>query len=274
MAGDARPLPQAALEDVAYLSRSANRVRILETLADGPHTRRELMGSTGVSRTTLGRILNELAERDWIERNADGRYGATVTGRHVAAAFLPLVDAMATLRSLGEAARWLPASVHDVGLDAFRDATVHRPNPNAPMSFARELVDRIGPAEEVRTLTYLAPPEHSVAEVLHERAREDGFATEFVLAGGLAEHLAEDPERQPRWRESIAAGAVVYDYDGYIPCNLFVIDRTVLVVNADTEDGPPGAYVESDHPRVFEWADDLIASHREDGERLDADTFA
>jgi len=274
MAGDARPLPEAALEDVAYLSRSANRVRILGTLADGPRTRRELMDATGVSRTTLGRILNELAERGWAERNADGRYAAATTGEHVAAAFLPLVDAMAAVRSLGEAANWLPASVHDVGLDAFRDATVHRPDQNAPLSFARELIDRIGSAGTVRVLSYLAPPAHSVAEVLHERIREAGVDSELVLAGGLAEHLAEDPERRPRWRESIDAGAVVYGYDGHIPCNLFVIDGTVLVANVDPDAGPPGAYIESDDPRVLEWADDLIATHREGAERLDADAFA
>jgi predicted transcriptional regulator len=110
--------------------------------------------------------------------------------------------------------------------------------------------------------------------VLHERIREAGVDSELVLAGGLAEHLAEDPERRPRWRESIDAGAVVYGYDGHIPCNLFVIDGTVLVANADTDAGPPGAYIESDDPRVLEWADDLIASYRADAERLTADTFA
>ncbi|MFC6939203.1 helix-turn-helix transcriptional regulator [Salinirubellus sp. GCM10025818] len=274
MARDARPFPEAALEDVAYLSRSTNRVRILETLTDEPLTRRELMDATGVSRTTLGRILNELAERGWAERRADGRYGATGTGEHVAAAFMPVVDAMATIRSLGGAAAWLPASVHDVGLDAFRDATVHRPDPNAPMSFARELVDRIGGADDVRTLTYLAPPEHSVAEVLHERIRDVDVTSEFVLAGGLTEYLVENPERRERWRESVESGAVVYDYEGYISCNLFVIDGTVLVVNTSTEDGSPGAFLESDHPRVLEWAEDLVASYRADSERLDAEAFA
>ena len=273
MAGDSRPLPEAALEDVAYLSRSPNRVRILEALADGPHTRRELMDAIGTSRTTLGRILNELAERGWIERNTDGRYGATRTGEHVVDSFLPLVDAMATVRSLGEAANWLPASVHDVGIDAFRDATVHRPDPNAPLSFARDLADRIEDAESFRTLTYLAPPAHSVAETLHERIRDDRVTSEFVLAGGLVEHLVEDSERRRRWRESVESGAVLYEYGGYIPCNLFVIDGTVLVVNADTDAGPPGAFVESDDPRVLEWADDLIASHREEAERLDAGAF-
>ena len=274
MSGDSRPLPEAALEDVAYLSRSANRVRILETLADGPHTRRELMDATGVSRTTLGRILNELAERGWAERHTDGPYAATRTGEHVVASFLPLIDAMVTVRSLGEAANWLPRSVHDVGIDAFRDATVHRPDQNAPMSLARELVDRIEGAESFRTLTYLAPPEHAVAEVLHERVRDPDVSSDFVLAGGLADHLAGDPERRGRWRESIEAGAVVHSYDGRIPCNLFVIDGTVLVVNTSSEDGTPGAFLESDDPRALEWADSLIESYREEAEPLGAEAFA
>ena len=274
MTGDARALPEAALDDVAYLSRSVNRVRILETLSEESHTRRSLMDATGVSRTTLGRILNELAERGWAERTTDGRYAATRTGGHVVAAFAPTLDAMAAVRSLGEAADWLPASVHEVGLDAFRDATVHRPDPNAPLSFARELVDRIEDAGTVRTLTYLAPPEHSVAEVLHERIRDDGVSSEFVLAGGLTEYLVEDPERRGRWRASIDAGAAVYGYDDYIPCNLFAIDGTVLVVNTSPEDGSPGAFVESDDQRVLEWADDLVARYREEAERIDAGTFA
>jgi predicted transcriptional regulator len=274
MAGDSRPLPEAAFEDVAYLSRSPNRVRILETLAEGAHTRRELMDATGVSRTTLGRILNELAERGWAERTTDGGYVATRTGEHAVASFLPLIDAMATVRSLDEAAAWLPGSVHDVGLDAFRDATVHRPDQNTPMSFARELVDRIDRAREVRTLTYLAPPEHAVAEVLHERIRDVNVTSEFVLAGGLAEQLAADPDRRVRWRDSIEAGAVVYSYDGYISCNLFVIDGTVLVVNTKPENGSPGAFLESDHPRSLEWAEDLVASYRADAERLDVGAFA
>lgn len=267
------PGDPGALADVVYLSRSENRVRLLETLADGPRTRRELMASTGISRTTLGRILNEFAEREWAERTTDGEYAATRTGEHVVASFAPLVEAMATVRSLGEATEWLPMSVHDVGIDAFLDARVHRPDPNAPLSFARELVDRIEDAETFRTLTYLAPPRNDVAEVMHERIRTGALRTEFVLAGGLTEHLADDSERRARWNDSLEAGAVAYRYDGYIPSNLFVVDESVLVVNTDAESGPPGAFVESDDARVLEWADDLIASHREASERLDAEAF-
>lgn len=57
------------LDDVEYLARSANRVRVLETLAKGPHDRTDLQEKTGAARATLGRILGEFEERGWIRRD-------------------------------------------------------------------------------------------------------------------------------------------------------------------------------------------------------------
>ena len=274
MCAEGHSFAESALEDAAYLSRSANRVRLLRALAAGPTTRRALVEETSVSRTTLGRILNELEERGWAERRADGRYAATPTGDHVLRAFLPAVEGLETVRSLGDAVAWLPESVHEVGLAAFRDATVHRPAPNEPLSFARELVARVETAERIRILTYLAPPTHTFAETMHERIRDGGLESEFLLAGGLVSHLLEDPERRRRWHESIAAGAVVYRYDGRIPCNLFVFDRVVIVPNTDPEKGQTGTFVESEDPRVYEWATDLLERHREEAERVGPGAFA
>jgi hypothetical protein len=53
-------IPIQALEDVEYLSRSPNRVIILDTLTKGPYSHRDLAELTETSRTTLDRIVNEL----------------------------------------------------------------------------------------------------------------------------------------------------------------------------------------------------------------------
>lgn len=44
----------AALDDIAFLARSASRVRVLETLASDPHDRAELQAATDISRVTVG----------------------------------------------------------------------------------------------------------------------------------------------------------------------------------------------------------------------------
>lgn len=267
--GDA--VPADALEDIAYLSRSENRVRLLETLASGPHSRRELGDVTGVSRTTLGRILGELEEHGWARRTTDGDYVATVTGEHVVEAFMPLVGAMQAVRDLGDAVAWLPADELSIGLQHFRDATVRRSQPHAPMEFMEYLAGLVRDATTFKVLTFLAPPS-PVGEAMHAGVVEGRLTADHVLAGGLVEYLSTQSESPPHWREYVEAGARVYRYDGHIPCNVFIVDETVLVMN-DRPEGS-GAAIESRSETVREWAHDLIETHLEGAERVDAETFA
>ena len=87
-------IPAEALKEVAYLSRSANRVEILQTLTRESHTRRDLTELTGASRTTLDRIVNELEDRGWARRTDDGDYTATPAGDHLMAQLLPFVESV------------------------------------------------------------------------------------------------------------------------------------------------------------------------------------
>jgi hypothetical protein len=72
MSSESSEISTEALEDIAYLCRSANRVTILDALTEGPYSRRELANQTDASRTTLDRIVNELEERRWVERTTEG----------------------------------------------------------------------------------------------------------------------------------------------------------------------------------------------------------
>lgn len=259
-----------ALEAIAYLSRSENRVRILEALASGALPRRELEAETGVSRTTLGRILGEFEERGWAERTADGEYVATPLGEHVIATFRPVVEEMAAIQHLGEAVAQLPTEELTIGLEHFDDATVRRPEPNDPLGLVRRLVTLLEDASSFRSFTFIAPPV-PVGEAMDDGVRSGQLTAEHVLAGGLVEYLQANPDGPPRWQAYLEAGARVYRYDDHIPCNLFVVDDTVLVMN-DSAAGKE--FLESDDGTVREWAVGLIASYREDAERVTADSFA
>jgi predicted transcriptional regulator len=263
-------IPDAALEDIAYLSRSENRVRILETLTADTHSRRELADVTGTSRTTLGRILSELEDRNWTTRTTDGEYVATPRGEHAAVEFLPLVASMQTLRELGEAAGWIPIEELSIDLRHFRDATVRRTVPNEPVEPGRYLAPLIRDASTLSTLTFVAPP-RVVGRAMENGVSSDQLTAEHVLAGGLIEHLRDHPDGPPQWHDYITAGARVYYYDGHIPCNLFVVDDTVLLLN----DRPnAGEAIETENETVRSWAHDLIATYREAAETVEADTFS
>ena len=58
-------IPGDILETVAYLSRTENRIEVLEALAEQPRSSRALRQVTGVSKATVNRILNEFEERTW-----------------------------------------------------------------------------------------------------------------------------------------------------------------------------------------------------------------
>lgn len=91
MVGDPDAVPRGVLESIAFLARSHNRVALLATLSTGACTPSELHGSTGVARTTVGRIVNEFEERGWAQRTSDGTYVTTPAGDQVADEFHCLV---------------------------------------------------------------------------------------------------------------------------------------------------------------------------------------
>ena len=269
MGEDLDGVPTGALEDVAYLARSANRVAVLDVLTSGAYGRRDLADLTNVAPTTVGRILNECQERGWVERTNEGTYRATATGTLVVREFTPLVDAMETIRTLGEAATWIPTDELAVGIERFADATVERSPAKAPTSMVEYLAECFREASSARVMTFLKAPTPVVDAIVF--AVEEGRLTlEVILAGGLVEYLLELDE-PPDWTGYADDGIAVYRYDEHVPCNLFRFDTKVLIMN----DRPPGGggFVVSEDEAVLAAADDLFERYRDDADRVDAAAF-
>jgi hypothetical protein len=130
-------------DDVAYLARSANRVRALELLSAGAHDRRFLKDELGVSTATVNRILDGFEA--WVERD-DGkgrRYRATTPGALLSAAFGTLLDEADRSWGLAVVLRWLP--VADLPFDPVRlaDATVTLPAEGNPIAPVHRVVERM-----------------------------------------------------------------------------------------------------------------------------------
>lgn len=266
---DVSDLPDDALEDVAYLSRSENRAQILAMIAREPYTRSELESATGISRTTLDRIVNELEERGWATRTSDGDYVATPTGKRVATESTSFIGAMHAIRNLGDAVAWLPSDELTIGLHQFRDAIIRRPEPNAmsaPSTFATKLMRE---ATDFACLVNIAP------SLGFEKAMMDGVSegrlmTNHVITDGELSVLLGDPGRAARWQAYVEAGANLYCYDGQIPCNLLVIDETVFILDRQPE--APGG-IESTNPEVRTWAHEMVDEYQEEARQLDATAF-
>lgn len=272
MPGTADTFPDGAIEDVAYLSRSGSRIRILDALATAPCTRSELKETTGIARTTVGRIINEFEERGWARRTTDGEYEATPTGSCIVSEFTPFVESIQAIRNLGDLVDWLPTDEIPIDLRHFTDATVRRPEPADPMSTVTDFNARLHGVSEFQCLVGIAPP------IPFEREMADGVAnrgldTKHVITDEELNYLLDQPERLPRWREYVQSGANVYRYDGQIPCNLFVFDDTVIISNSKSDVGEPHVGIESENQAVLSWAREVIEKYRKDADQLDSTAF-
>lgn len=266
---EAGPFPEEVLEDIAYLSRSANRARILDALSVAASTRRDLEEDTDVSRATLDRIVNELEERGWVTRTAEGEYVTTPTGERIAMETRAFAGAVAAVRRLGEAVDWLPHEELDIGLEHFQDAVVRQPEPNAmnaPSTAATELMRE---ATEFACLVN-TPPSLAFEEAMIDGVLDGRLRTNHVITDSELEVLRRDPDRAARWRAYVEAGADLYCHRGPIPCNLLVIDERVLIL-----DQQPAAAegIESTNPAVLEWARETVEEYREEAERIGPTAF-
>lgn len=273
MESDSDAVPADALEDIAYLARSANRVRLLDLLASGSYARRELAERTEIARTTIGRIVNEFEERGWIERTTDGAYTATPVGEQIDAEFTPFVQSIAVVRNLGETVAWFQATEQSIDLHHLRDATVWRPESTDPLAPTAAYMDDLRTAAEFHCLVGVAPP------VLFEKAMRDGVVergmrAEHVISESEYAYLRDNPERAARWQEYIQAGANVYRYDGPVPCNFVILDETVYIGKSQSDYGDPYTVIESDNDVVRSWAHEIIKRHRAESEQLDSEVFA
>ncbi len=274
MPAESKGIPPDALEDIAYLSRSSNRITILDALTDGSYTRRELEEFTEASRTTLDRIVNELEERGWAERTMDGDYVATPVGNHLVEHFMPFIDSVVAIRQLDEAVAWVPTDELSIGMQHFSDASVRWSAQGDPMETIDYFTDLIQETTEFRILTNLAAPV-PFAEAIRDRILAGRLTAEFVVAEEIIEYMWAQPDRLMRWQEILEGDAGMFRHEGTIPCNMYIFDDTVLIKKGGAEPIKEGygVPIQSDDERVLSWAHELIDQCRNAATRVDPKVF-
>lgn len=272
MLPEARDLSDDALEDVSYLTRSRNRVRILGAVAGEPIPPRDLEELTGAPRSTLQRILSELEDRGWARRTPEGSYAATPTGEHIVNELVPFVESMETIGELGEALTALPAGSVPIGVRHFGDATVVRPASNDPNAPGAYFTTSIRDTAELSCAVDLAAP-LALENAMRERVADGVLRSEHVLTDRLFRYIRRHPERARTWRGLTQSGADVYRYDGDISCNVFILDETVLL-GETPPDGEGCILIETEREPVLEWAREFVEGHRAAAERLTGEEFA
>jgi predicted transcriptional regulator len=259
----------SAMESIAFLARSTNRVQVLRTISEEQPDRSTLREDLPIARTTLARILNEFESRGWITRNGTA-YRTTPVAEAILAKFDPLRATVEGIHTLGEAIDWLPPLVKELDFRQFRDCSITKPTTENPAKHLDRGLELIGGASRYRALVTTAIP--SYVQAVKELQTAGPLDKQGVIEANFLGTLRDNPERAEPWY-AFAASETTWIYHGRVPVDLHIVDDTVLLWLRERSGDELNVYglLESQNSDLKEWAEELFETYKQDAELLEAD---
>jgi predicted transcriptional regulator len=257
-----RTTGEEPLADVDFLARSEHRVAVLDRLAVGPRTRRDLHEETGISQPTLGRVFGDFEDRHWVERRGH-EYALTPGGELVRRAFGNLLDTVETVQRLDGVAEYMQADELGLDLRVFGDATITRPEPGSALAHLTRLEELWYGSNCARVVLDMVPPGSPV----DNRNRTAWFEAgdqhyEAINTAEMLDRVLADPEIAEMFRVGLSSPRMrIYRYEGEIPV-VFGMAEGRAFLAPKGPDGMPVALVESTDERVLSWVDEQWESYR------------
>lgn len=252
---ESESIPDEAIDEIAFLSRSPVRVRVLHLLSGEDRVeRRELRERVDGVRTTVTRNLNALEERGWIEHAGDG-YAITSCGQMIVDELVDLTEKVSLAVDLRPALRWLDVDRLEIGLREFERAeitTADATNPYAPVEEQIELFRR---SDRVRTA--LPTVNRQILRTCRRTAEADGSEVELIIEGGTVDRFRSEP-RYADLFEDVRRECTVLRHDDTIPYYVGLTGETVQLGTTDGDRVTKVLLRFEDEPDVRSWADDRI----------------
>jgi predicted transcriptional regulator len=258
--------------ELDFLTRSENRVTVLGLLATRPYDERELVETTEISRTTIGRILEAFSERGWIKAT-DGGYTTTRFGDLLAADYERFRESMELARRLAPYRHLLPVEEMDFDLRLLTEAKVTDPDRLDTLQSVDRWAELIRQSDHVRFLANTA--NELIVRIMHEQVVENDTRHETVFTPDLFEYVRSRTELREMFREMMQAGASFYRAAEGTELSWFlaVYDDRVGVGGFD-DSGTIQTGFEAEATPVLEWAEDTFESYRSRGTPLTVDDFS
>lgn len=263
-----------AFDGINFLTRSENRVEVLNTLSTGRYTKPGLVEVTDMSETTVERTLEAFQERNWI-RITEGRYELTRVGELIAEDYLRLADSMDLALRLGPALEVLPIKEMEFDLRHLTDARIAHPEEFDPLETLDSRADMVREADRILGI---APANYAVELVIkpfYEAVLEHGLELRTVVTTGYVETVRTQPELRRMLREQLDAGAEIYvaPEETTITTAIALYDDLATITGFD-ETGTPRISIESSAAPVREWVRETFDRYRSEATRLRPEELA
>ncbi len=249
----------SALDDIAFLANSENRVAVFETLVEGRRSRNEVRDQVDASRVTIARILREFEDRNWIE-NSGQSYEMTPLGEWVCDEFTQLMEEMEVENQLREPLQWLPTDIVTFDVRCLRDAEIILLDGSDATALIRRIVEFHRSGDWVRGIARAAAPvfiENQWKLTVHGDTR-----VELVLTPEALDVIRNHPRSAQQFREMLDEDNARYSICEEIPISVGIVDGTVGI-NLTDKQGVLKAGLITDDETVCAWAVDLFETCRE-----------
>ena len=248
------------IDRIRFLSRASSRVRILEFLAESTAvTERELRAELSLSRSTVSRGLDSLAEAGWVDDRSAG-VELTPTGRLVIEAFSEFAGRVSAAEELLPFLEWFPLSELELTVEDLRDSELTVAADGDPLAPARTQTDLVRTTSRFRGL--FPSLDLSGTELVHERTVEGEFEAEIIVSAAVEETIHGE-RFAPLYREMLSTGRLTVHVVDAVPFYLGLGADERTQIGVEDDDGLPRALLETDGGTVHEWATGLFADYRE-----------
>lgn len=261
----------SSADEIAFLANSENRVAVLRSLTDGPHSRHVIAEKTDVSRVTLGRILDELETRRWITQQGTV-CDITTLGAWVIEEFTEFSEMMEDEKRLRTVFRWLPEEGYGFPISCLADAEitlVSRSDASAPIT---QLVHQFEVGGLVRAFSFAITSQFLGSCWRH--VMDGSVRWEWVFTPEVLDVLRTSPEMASQSKEMLESGRAVYRvYTGEIPYVVIVSEEMMNLRLAD-EDGAATALIQCEAHEVRTWGESTFEEYWSGSTPVEADVFA
>lgn len=241
-----------AVEDIAFLSGSEQRVALLRLLVDEESlTRQELREECDATNVTLSRNLEKLVAKGWVEER-NRSYELSISGSEIIEEYLDLLGTVERVNKLDAFLQLAPKTAFDLDLGALSDVAVTVGEKHCPLAPIDEYVDLLADAREARIL--LQPVGLAALATGGDAIFENDPRLDVVVQRDIVR--SQEPGGE---RFSVLEALLDHDdcsvriSDGDIPLCLVVTGR-LLQLGAQDEHNHPRAIVQTESAQAREWA--------------------
>lgn len=262
-----------AFEAVSFLTRSENRVEVLECLAGGAYTERELVAETGVTDVTMGRVLEDFTERGWVIETDDG-YTTTRLGDLLAEDYARFRESMDLACRLGPVRELLPLDAMEFDLRHLTDGLVSDPDTIDSVRAVDRRTQLLRRSDRVVGTGTVHDATTLVAEPFREAVVKEGLAFEVVVSGAYYERARSRAEMREPLRDILRAGGEMYlAGEEMFPASVALFDDLATITGYD-DSGDIAVGIESRADPVREWVRGTYEGYRGTATPLSVDDFA